>query len=135
MEIEVRWHGGVKCQTTACARGRKCPAEAPAGRSGVGQSRAKGSALRKVVSPAARKDAVSYLVAHGFRSKRKACVLVGLSRTSLHYQHQRPQRDAPLKDRLLVLAARYPRYGYLMLHGLMKNEGLVTNRKRTWRLY
>jgi len=88
-----------------------------------------------VVSPAARKEAVSHLIAHGLLSKRKACSLIGLSRSALGYQSQRPQLDAPVKERLLVLAAQYPRYGYLMLHGLMKNEGLVTNRKRTWRLY
>jgi putative transposase len=33
------------------------------------------------------------------------------------------------------LAAEYPRYGYLMLHGLLKAEGLVVNRKKTYRLY
>jgi putative transposase len=32
-------------------------------------------------------------------------------------------------------ATQYPRYGYLMLHGLLKNEGLVVNKKRTYRLY
>lgn len=88
-----------------------------------------------MVSPEARKEAVSHLVIHGFSSERKACLLLGLSRAALHYQSERPQLDAPLKERLLVLAAQYPRYGYLMLHGLMKNEGLVTNKKRTWRLY
>lgn len=88
-----------------------------------------------MVSPSARKEVVNHLVANGLRSRRKACLLVGLSRASLHYQSQLPLRDAPLKERLQVLAAQYPRYGYLMLHGLMKNEGLVTNRKRIWRLY
>ncbi|SDF61569.1 HTH-like domain-containing protein, partial [Idiomarina zobellii] len=29
----------------------------------------------------------------------------------------------------------YPRYGYLLLHGLLKREGLVKNKKRTYRLY
>ncbi len=28
-----------------------------------------------------------------------------------------------------------PRYGYLLLYGLLKAEGLVQNRKRTYRLY
>lgn len=28
-----------------------------------------------------------------------------------------------------------PRYGYLMLHGLLRGEGRVQNRKRTYRLY
>jgi len=37
--------------------------------------------------------------------------------------------------RLKKLAERYNRYGYLMLHGMLRNEGLVQNRKRTYRLY
>ena len=40
-----------------------------------------------------------------------------------------------LRDRLKTLAAQYSRYGYLMLHGLLKAEGLVVNKKRTYRLY
>jgi len=33
------------------------------------------------------------------------------------------------------LATQYPVYGYLLLHGLLKQEGLVVNKKRTYRLY
>jgi len=40
-----------------------------------------------------------------------------------------------LKERLKVLGEQYPRYGYLMPQALMKVEGLVTNRKRTYRVY
>ena len=40
-----------------------------------------------------------------------------------------------IRTRLKELAAQYPRYGYLMLHGLLKGEGLVVNRKHTYRLY
>ena len=35
----------------------------------------------------------------------------------------------------MELARKYPRYGYLTLHGLLRAEGLVVNRKRTYRLY
>ena len=37
--------------------------------------------------------------------------------------------------RLQALATSYPRYGYLLLHALLRQEGLVINRKRTYRLY
>ena len=36
---------------------------------------------------------------------------------------------------MLELAAKYPRYGYLMLHSLLKREALVVNRKRTYQIY
>ena len=37
--------------------------------------------------------------------------------------------------RLKQLGVQYPRYGYLMLHAMMRTGGLVQNRKRTYRLY
>jgi putative transposase len=45
-----------------------------------------------------------------------------------------------LRSRLKELGEQYPRYGYLMLHLMLKAEGLVVNRKRvsrkrTYRLY
>ena len=43
--------------------------------------------------------------------------------------------DEGLRTRLRKLAEQYPRYGYPTLHGLLKAEGLVQNRKKTYRLY
>ena len=34
-----------------------------------------------------------------------------------------------------ALAVEYPRYGYQILHSLLKGEGLVVNKKRTYRVY
>lgn len=78
---------------------------------------------------------MEHIVTQGLLSVRRACSLIGVSRSCTGYASQRPALDAPVKARLLALAAQYPRYGYLMLHGLLRNEGLVENRKRTWRLY
>jgi len=46
----------------------------------------------------------------------------------------RPE-DAVLQERLQSLGERHPRYGYLMLHEMLKAEDIVQNRKRTYRLY
>ena len=67
-------------------------------------------------------------------SQRRACRLVKLSGKSAAYQ-AKPRNDQPLSDRLKTLGEQYPRYGYLMLHAMLKSEGLVVNRKRTYRLY
>ena len=67
-------------------------------------------------------------------SERKACDLVGLSRTVFRYRAV-ISNDQVLVERLKQLATQYPRYGYLLLHGLLKVEGLVINKKRTYRLY
>ena len=45
------------------------------------------------------------------------------------------REDAALRVRLRELAGEYRRYGYLRLHVLLRNEGLVMNRKKTYRLY
>jgi putative transposase len=87
-----------------------------------------------VVKPAARKAAAGSLIdAHGI-SERHACRVLQLHRSVMRYQrHERD--DEALRERLKALAAQYPRYGYLMLHALLKREGLVQNRKRTYRMY
>ena len=46
-----------------------------------------------------------------------------------------PNGDGAVRQRLKELATQYPVYGYLMLHALLKQEGLVVNKKRTYRLY
>lgn len=67
-------------------------------------------------------------------SERVAYQLAGLSRTAYRYQAKLPQDDR-LRDRLKHLAAEQSAYGYLLLHGLLKAEGLVINKKRTYRIY
>jgi len=47
----------------------------------------------------------------------------------------KPHNDQALRVRLKQLGEQYPRYGYLILHAMLKAEGLVVNRKRTYRLY
>jgi len=86
------------------------------------------------VSPTSKRAVVRHANNVYRLSERKACSLVGLSRTGLRYQ-RKPNDDKQLRSRLRELAAKYPRYGYLMLHALLKREGLVVNRKRTYRLY
>lgn len=87
------------------------------------------------MKPAGRKRLVGYLTGQYEISARRACRLIPVSRKAVKYVSARPLRDAPLTRRMKHLAERYPRYGYLMLHALLRREGLVTNRKRTYRLY
>jgi len=87
-----------------------------------------------VVKPSARKAVARELIDTHRLSERSACLAVGVSRSGFRYQAT-SKTDNVLRSRLKELAAQYPRYGYLMLHGLLKAEGLVVNRKRTYRLY
>ena len=87
-----------------------------------------------MVKPARKKPIVGRLVKHYQLSERKACHLVGLSRTAYRYE-PKDKPDIQLRERLKTLASQHSRYGYLMLHSLLKAEGLVVNRKRTYRIY
>jgi len=85
--------------------------------------------------PTQRKEVVRHWANQGWLSERKACQVAGINRSGLRNRCKRSEQDVELKEALLATASQYPRYGYLMLHGLLKNEGLVVNKKRTYRLY
>ncbi len=87
-----------------------------------------------MVTPAARKVVAHHLIDQHKCSERTACQLAGVSRTALRYQ-TRDKGDHELRECLKALAAKHSRYGYLMLHGLLKAKNLVVNRKRTYRIY
>lgn len=87
-----------------------------------------------MVTPRAKRPVVEYLKTTYQFSERHACSLMQLHRCSHRYQ-AKPTNDSELKTRLKELATEYPVYGYLMLHNLLKQEGLVVNKKRTYRLY
>lgn len=87
-----------------------------------------------MVKPASKKAVVEYVMTRFTLSERAACKLVGLARTTYRYQPKKRDEES-LVTRLKELAMAYPRYGYLLLHGLLKRERLVVNKKRTYRLY
>ena len=74
------------------------------------------------------------MIEHHGISERAACKLAGLSRTAFRYS-AKPSSDDTARERLKVLAEKYKAYGYLLLRALLKREGMVVNRKHTYRLY
>ncbi len=67
-------------------------------------------------------------------TERRACRLVGISRSSLAYQ-ARPDRHARLRERLITLSGKHRRYGYRMLHAKLVREGFKVNVKVVERIY
>jgi putative transposase len=67
-------------------------------------------------------------------SERRACRVLGASRSSFRYQSQRPSRDA-LRRRLRELAAVRVSWGYKRLHVLLRREDWRVNHKLVYRLY
>jgi len=68
-------------------------------------------------------------------SERRACQLMAISRTVLHYA-ARPEVDGgQLRCRIVELAAQRRRFGYRRIHALLRREGAAANVKRVHRLY
>jgi putative transposase len=88
-----------------------------------------------VVTPAARRGVVGQLTERFGVSERRVCRITGFARSSHRYCSRSRRDDGPVRERLLELAARYPRYGSPTLHGMLHAEGRVTNHKRTERIY
>ena len=82
----------------------------------------------------ARRRAVGFLRNGLGLSERRSCRIVGLSRSVQQYRRA-PRDDAAVVGRMKELASENRRYGYLRLHAMLRREGLVANRKRTYRLY
>ena len=67
-------------------------------------------------------------------STRRACGLIGFSRSSNEYRG-RPDRHARIRERLVTLSGKHRRYGYRMLHAKLGQEGFKVNVKVVERLY
>ncbi len=67
-------------------------------------------------------------------SERTACKLLEMERSSYRYE-PRPDRNAGLREALVMLARQKPRYGYRRLHALLSRRGYEVNVKRVYRLY
>jgi putative transposase len=87
-----------------------------------------------VVTPAARREATTYLRRTFEMKERRACRVIGTDPTSERYRGVRPE-DGALRERLKALAQERRRFGYRRLHVLLRREGHAVNRKRVQRLY
>ncbi len=87
-----------------------------------------------MVKPASRRLAVDYIRKHYAFSQRRACELVKLHRSTARYISRRSD-DSVLRQRLKELAGKHHRFGYPRLHILLRREGHIINRKKTYRLY
>lgn len=88
-----------------------------------------------MVTPVARREA-TYWIRDRYRlSERRACTLASANRSTVRYKPVRREGNEELKERLVALARRYPRYGYRMLHRKLSQAGMVVNHKRVYRLY
>ena len=68
-------------------------------------------------------------------SQRRACEVLGQSRSSQRYQPVISDDEAPLVKRMLELVREFPRFGYRQIGRLIRHEGFPVNIKRIYRLW
>lgn len=88
-----------------------------------------------MVSPIRRREAVEHIRRERPDvSIRRACELVGLSRNAVEAPTAKVEKDKPLVEALMGLAAKHPRLGYRMLHGMVALRGFRAGRDQVYRL-
>lgn len=86
------------------------------------------------MTPAARRNAVTYLCKlHGV-SERRACSVLKIDRSSVRYKSVRPD-DADLREAMKKVASERRRFGYRRIHVMLERQGIVMNQKKLRRLY
>lgn len=86
------------------------------------------------MSPQARREQVAWVCERGL-SQRRACGLLGVARSTLHYELRMPLKDAPLIEAMREMAAQYPRFGYRRIRILLKRAGHELSWERSYRLW
>jgi transposase InsO family protein len=86
-----------------------------------------------VVSAPARRELVRHMTSQGL-SERRSLHVIGMSASAYRYESA-PQRNCALKEKIIVLAQRYRRYGAGMIYLKLRQAGEIVNHKRVDRLY
>ncbi len=87
-----------------------------------------------MVGAPVRRKQVAYLREGGL-SVRRACALMSVARSALHYESRLVKRDAPAVSAMRELAAEYPRYGYRRIQIFLARRGHVMGAQRCQRLW
>jgi putative transposase len=80
------------------------------------------------------RERVGHLEEAYWVSERRACKVIGISRSSHRYRSHR-RDDRALRMRILEIAETRVRYEYRRIHVLLRREGWRVNHKRTYRIY
>jgi putative transposase len=81
-----------------------------------------------------KREAVYFLTREEQLSNRKACKLIGLSRTTYQYT-RKPKDDGDVQEALTTLTTKHPSIGYWQCCYRLWNKGFVWNHKRIYRVY
>ena len=83
-----------------------------------------------MVGPSHKKAAVSHIVEKRICSVRRACLYVGMPRSTYDYRPRpAPPHQDQLHQRIMALSWAHPRYGYRRIRVLLGREGWMVSRK------
>jgi len=131
----VRGHEHQPSQKTKNSGKGKHQTKDARSRAFLGQCDPQGGALKKVISPARRRQAVEQVQQELGVSERRACRVIGQPRSTQRYNKRSVDDEEFLIKRIIELASEYGRYGYRRVTALLRNEGWLVNHKRVERLW
>src|SRR4051794_21694556 len=134
MAQALRQLSGERSAASATARSGERAAEEAGCRTRSGDRGDEGSRLKKLVSVPARRRQVTYGRERGL-SARRACTLFLVARSALSYLSRKLDKDAPVIERMKLLSAQYPRYGYRRIRIFLGRDGHRMSVGRACRLW
>jgi putative transposase len=87
-----------------------------------------------MVGARVRRQQVAYAERRGL-SRRRACALLSVARSTIGYESRLVARDAPVLAPLRTLAGQYPRYGYRTIRIFLERQGHALGTDRMYRLW
>jgi putative transposase len=87
-----------------------------------------------MVSACVRRQQIAYVCQRG-RSVRRACALLSVARSTVHYESRLARKDAPAVAVMQELAAQYPRYGYRRIQVFLGHAMSPDRAHRLWQLH
>ena len=87
-----------------------------------------------MVSARVRREQVAYVQARGL-SRRRACALLSVARSTMGYQSRLVAKEAPILTAMRTFAGQYPRAGYRTMMIFLARQQHVLKADRAYRLW
>ncbi len=90
---------------------------------------------KKALSPAHRRELAKQVVEQRMCSKRAACRILRLARSTYSYRGRAPSgAEVQMRKRMHELSIAHPRYGYRRIAALLREEGWRVGKRHIQRL-
>jgi hypothetical protein len=134
VEEAIRRTRGRPSSATQATSGREDPVEAIGCRPDARQGHVAGCAIKKILEPSRRRQAVDYLHGSYLVSERRACRVARLNRGTFRYRGHKDPRTA-LRMRIREIAHTRVGYEYRKIRVLLNREGWKVGKYLVERLY